>query len=240
MSIDKTQIDSSSSYKSGVTRFVFGIVSALFFATLLLICFNAYLCEKIGYHKVILNQINAIDSQLGSLKKRNHLIDYDYQHDLKFLLSQLDHYDKQAAKSLDAKKLSLYQLNSNSDSTIFKKLLPVKNMLIKTIVLSLYTAKVVLTKFVSIFSSTMVFILCGALGVFDGLLSRYIRKKEGGRESAFLFHRASRFLIKASVFIVFLYLLIPVCMNPQWIVALLSIIFFSYFYIYASCLKKYL
>lgn len=102
------------------------------------------------------------------------------------------------------------------------------------------TFKLLIAKFASIFVSIWVFVFASILGAMDGLLSRYIRTVEGGRESTFIFHRVSGVVIKIPVAIVFLYLSTPFFLNPKWVVMVMSLLFFGFFYIATANLKKFL
>ena len=102
------------------------------------------------------------------------------------------------------------------------------------------TLVILFAKFFSVFVSFWVFLFAAILGATDGLLERYIRTNEGGRESTFIFHRVSDTVIKIPVAILFFYLTIPLFFNPEMIVMVMSVLFFLFFYIATANLKKFL
>jgi hypothetical protein len=102
------------------------------------------------------------------------------------------------------------------------------------------TAKDVLAKTVSVLVSLWVFVFSSLLGAMDGLLNRYKRTCEGGRESTYIYHKVSSSMYKIPLAILVVFLSLPLDINPEIVVILLSITFFMYFYITTSSLKKYL
>ena len=102
------------------------------------------------------------------------------------------------------------------------------------------TAKVVIAKCISLFASVWVFIFAALIGALDGLVARYIRTSEGGRESTFIFHKVADGLLKIPVILLFLYLTSPFFINPEWVVVLMGVLFFAFFYTATANLKKFL
>ncbi|MCE3237398.1 MAG: hypothetical protein K0R24_379 [Gammaproteobacteria bacterium] len=102
------------------------------------------------------------------------------------------------------------------------------------------TTQVLLAKVISVLASFWVYIFYSLVGVLDGLVKRYIRTSEGGRESTFVFHKVSNLVIQLPVGIVVLYLIVPDLFSPEIVVILMSFSLFAFFKIATSQLKKYL
>ena len=77
------------------------------------------------------------------------------------------------------------------------------------------------------------------LALIDGLNARAIRKANAGRESASLYHRAKYLRTGILWSSIFLYLVLPIAINPQWLLVPVVCIALSVF-MQAKYLKKYL
>ena len=55
------------------------------------------------------------------------------------------------------------------------------------------------------------------IGIVEGLVARDIRRFSGGRESALLYHRAKKYIPVTFLVSIFLYLILPININPQWL-----------------------
>jgi hypothetical protein len=100
--------------------------------------------------------------------------------------------------------------------------------------------QILFAKVLSILVSFWVYVFYALVGVLDGLVRRYIRTIEGGRESTFVFHKISHLVIQLPVGIVALYLIVPGLFSPEIVVILMSFSLFGFFKIATSQLKKYL
>jgi hypothetical protein len=95
-------------------------------------------------------------------------------------------------------------------------------------------------KVLSILSAFWLFVFSSLIGSLDGLLSRYIRTSEGGRESAFFFHHVSDVLLSLPALVFFGVLIVPFFISPVWVKSLLAMLLFIFFHTQASSLKKFL
>lgn len=95
-------------------------------------------------------------------------------------------------------------------------------------------------KVLSIVSAFWLFVFSSLIGSLDGLLSRYIRTSEGGRESAFFFHHVSDVLLSLPALVFFGVLIVPFFISPFWVKSLLAVLLFVFFHTQASSLKKFL
>ena len=82
-------------------------------------------------------------------------------------------------------------------------------------------------------------IFLSLIALIDGLNARKIRQANAGRESASLYHRAK--FLRTSVLwsSIFIYMVAPVAINPQWLLIPVILIALSVF-MQAKYLKKYL
>ena len=102
------------------------------------------------------------------------------------------------------------------------------------------TVVLIALKGVSLMVSVWVWVFAGLLGAMDGLLARYIRTQEGGRESTFIFHRVADKVIGVPVMLLLVYLAVPLFVNPEWVVMAMSVMVFVFFYLLSANLKKFL
>lgn len=102
------------------------------------------------------------------------------------------------------------------------------------------TALVFFWKTVGILCSALLFVFASSIGFLDGLVKRYVRTAEAGRESTFVFHRVSQWTLKTAAGLVFIDWVLPVKIHPLFIVIALSMLLYLFFYISSSTLKKYL
>jgi integrating conjugative element membrane protein (TIGR03747 family) len=61
------------------------------------------------------------------------------------------------------------------------------------------------------------FLIAYVVAMVDGLVARYIRKQGGGRESAFIYHRAKWGIVMLTGTAVIFLLLLPLNYSPRWI-----------------------
>ena len=79
----------------------------------------------------------------------------------------------------------------------------------------------------------------GIIALIDGLNARKIRQANAARESASLYHRAKYLRTGILWSSIFLYLVLPIAINPQWLLVPVVCIALSVF-MQAKYLKKYL
>lgn len=95
-------------------------------------------------------------------------------------------------------------------------------------------------KILNVLSSIWVYVLASLIGVLDGLSQRYIRTAEAGRESTYVFHKLSSALSIFPALILFAYMTLPISINPTLVASILGLVFFGFFQLTFSNLKKYL
>ena len=76
-------------------------------------------------------------------------------------------------------------------------------------------------------------------GLFEGLVARDIRKFTGGHESAYVFHKAKRWVLPSVMLTVTLYLMLPWSIPPALLFAPTMCLTGAMTYIAASRFKKF-
>lgn len=61
------------------------------------------------------------------------------------------------------------------------------------------------------------FLLFGVTGLIDGLSQRYVRRLNGGHESALKYHYAKTLVPTSFIMGCFLYLILPLAISPMWV-----------------------
>lgn len=112
--------------------------------------------------------------------------------------------------------------------------------LYKFFVILLLTVILLVLKVGALFSSIFLYVSSSLLGFLDGLVSRYKRTMEAGRESTFIFHHVSKILLSIPAFLIFFYVAIPVYISPLLINICIAGLLFAGFRVYGSNLKKYM
>lgn len=128
----------------------------------------------------------------------------------------------------------------NNHDPVNAALAQLKYFLLGVFYLAEWSLKVDLLKFISVLCSFMVFVFAGVLGGLDGLLSRYIRTAEGGRESTYGYHFLADSVFKIPFLLVLVYLALPFSISPLLIVCALSLLIFMFSRISTSHLKKFM
>ena len=88
--------------------------------------------------------------------------------------------------------------------------------------------------------SAPAFILLVLVGMIDGLVQRDIRRWSGGRESAFIYHWAKKFILPSLMLPWMLYLAMPISIHPTLIVLPFAVLFALAMTVMTSTFKKYL
>lgn len=102
------------------------------------------------------------------------------------------------------------------------------------------TMKVILVKLLAVLGAIILYIFTSMLGLLDGLVARYKRTMQAGRESTFVFHRVAKLLLSLPVLLLFIYIISPMYINPLIINFAIAGLLFSGFRVYGSNLKKYM
>ena len=102
---------------------------------------------------------------------------------------------------------------SAGDATLYRWLVQhTQTVEVAMVVTRLYGAKIAMLA-----GALPLFLIAYVAAMVDGLVARYIRKQGGGRESAFLYHRAKWSIVMLTGSIVMLLLLLPLNYSPKWI-----------------------
>lgn len=221
----------------GIFRFVWSILSAIIWALVIGLIINCYFWEHEGYQKLILDINKTYQTQVDGVSLRSRMVQSDYDAAATELKNTVSNVINMTALFLINNHLYLNSHSEISESVNFKKIESFFSHCMQVLV---GTFKVTVAKFIGIFSSFFVFLFASIIGAMDGLLARYIRTCEGGRESTFLYHKVSDKVLQIPVAILFLYLTSPFLVNPEYVVIFISVVLFSFFRISTSNLKKYL
>ncbi len=229
-------------HEGAITKFTFGIINAVFFGFFIMLCVNAYMWDKQGYQTLIhsLNHQYQLQTQNIFNRDKSLLLEYNSisNQEIQVINSEKNNIHKIIKNNQF--NFSTYFSDHNVNNEIINKTHLIEKFINKITAISADTIKIIFAKLASVFASTLVFIAFIILGTSDGLLSRYIRTSEGGRESTLMFHKVSDKLIQASHIIIYLYLICPIFISPEWIVVLLSVLLLMYCKVATSNLKKYL
>ena len=223
--------------KNTLSNYLFAICKAIFWGMVVGIIINAVMWHIEGYQALIKGTEHTYDEQIRSIVLRNKSAAKEYASSVDVMRDSTMWVGSTIA--VDAEKIPYF--NAVEDHVMTTSTRKFVFMAVEHVFIVLgWTFKVVIAKFLSVFASFWVFIFAALMGAMDGLLARYIRTNEGGRESTFIFHRVSDKVIKVPITIVFLYLSSPLTINPEVIVLIMSLLFFVFFYIATANLKKFL
>lgn len=84
------------------------------------------------------------------------------------------------------------------------------------------------------------FLLAAIGAVSDGLVTWYLRRTGGGRESAFIYHRAKRLSAISVLGLCFVYLVPPIPLDPRWILPPFVFAYAAGIRVATAYFKKYL
>ena len=90
------------------------------------------------------------------------------------------------------------------------------------------------------FFSLPVFVAFGVVAFTDGLLQRDLRRFGGGRESAYLWHYAKRWIAPTLTLPIVLYLGLPFSIYPPFLIVPFAMLFGFAIWISSALFKKYL
>jgi len=84
------------------------------------------------------------------------------------------------------------------------------------------------------------FLLAAVEAVSDGLVTWYLRRTGGGRESAFIYHRAKRLIALSVLGLCLAYLAPPMLIDPRWVIPPFVFAFAAGVRVATAYFKKYL
>ncbi|MAA80704.1 MAG: hypothetical protein CME43_01435 [Haliea sp.] len=106
-------------------------------------------------------------------------------------------------------------------------------------VAAINTVKLLLLRLVIVALALPGYALAMVAGLFEGLVARDIRKFTGGHESAYVFHKAKRWIAPSVMLTVTLYLMLPWSVPPALLFAPTLLLTAGMVYIAASRFKKF-
>jgi len=106
-------------------------------------------------------------------------------------------------------------------------------------VAAINTVKLLLLRLVIVVLALPGYALAVVAGLFEGLVARDIRKFTGGHESAYVFHKAKRWITPSVMLTVTLYLMLPWSVPPALLFAPTLMLTAGLVYIAASRFKKF-
>lgn len=104
----------------------------------------------------------------------------------------------------------------------------------------LYVIVIFMIRLAIIVLTCPLFVLTGLVGLIDGLVQRDLRKFGIGRESAYKYHYAKRYISPIMLLAWMLYLSVPFSIHPNFILIPAAILFGWTIRVTASSFKKYL
>ncbi len=219
--------------KSGIQGAIWSAFAATVWGLFIGIVINFFIWHHEGYAKLMNDMDITYQHQVHGISLRNQTAAVHEGAWIGFVFDHLNEWKKFSGNKIKKKKLA--ENDSLTQPTNFAL-----TLLNKVYYVSTGTFKILIAKFLSVFSSIWVFIFAALIGGIDGLLKRYIRTIEAGRESTYIFHRVSDFLIKIPVGMLFLYLTLPIFIRPELVALLMSVTVFLFCYTATSNLKKFL
>lgn len=110
----------------------------------------------------------------------------------------------------------------------------------KFFVIFLLCLKLVVAKLINVFCGGLLYVFAALLGLVDGLVVRYVRTMQAGRESTFVFHHVSKILMHVPAIVLFIYICTPFALNIIAVNVAIAFVIFAGCRNYGSQLKKYL
>lgn len=85
-----------------------------------------------------------------------------------------------------------------------------------------------------------IFLLLGSIGIIDGLIQRHLRRINGGRESALVYHHARNAVLPTLFLTSFIYVVLPLNILPMLLLIPGAILFAMLLFFTTKTFKKYL
>ena len=221
----------------GLFAFSCSIVKAIIWGVAIGFVINCYLWHTNGYTSLMSDLNSSYSNQMSDISFRNKEVATEFKESSGALSHGIDWMIN---KTSNIQTSIPYTNNTAKGSFVRGKVSKIEVYFSDVYNILITTFKVHIAKFIGLLASFWLFVFASILGACDGLLMRYIRTSEGGRESTFVFHRVTGNVIKVPVSIVFIYLTIPVSPDPEIVAVIISILFYMFFYIATSNLKKFL
>jgi integrating conjugative element membrane protein (TIGR03747 family) len=94
----------------------------------------------------------------------------------------------------------------------------------ETVEVAMLIARLYGAKAAMLVGALPLFVLVYLVAMVDGLTARYIRKQGGGRESAFIYHRAKWAIVMLIGSAVVFLLLLPLSYSPRWLLPSMALV----------------
>lgn len=234
--------------KSIFRRFMGTILWAFILGFLLLLTMNAFEWYSKGYDTMMNDLQQHYQTELNSLMIRNAFIGSYSMAALQFLDNKISSWimgSEEAAEEIHLPHQFLFvfvkEKSVEKSDVLFSGALTNSLKGAQKIGGMLWASFLVLSlKFISVLAAFLIYLFAALFGALDGLVVRYIRTAEGGRESTFIFHKMTETIVKIPALLIMLYLISPILINPTLVIILLASSFFLVFNIATANLKKFL
>lgn len=223
----------------GISGASFTVLMAFFWALLVGLMIHGFLWYYEGYAVLMKQLSNSYAQQTAMMQqranlpeKKNHLIQMMAAYFTQERVVVMNHTRRWLARAPLVSDAAM-------SAGVKQALLKPWHFIEDVAALIFLTSKLIVAKLASLLLSIGVFVFAILLGACDGLVARYIRTQEGGRESAFLFHRITEKAVRLPMLCVFLYLASPFFIPPTWVVMFISVLLFSLCRLTTANLKKF-
>lgn len=197
-------------------------VSILFkFALTLLLSWIFWLFIS-GFSTIFIERATVLEYSQKLLQKEWEHFNSTEQHDF------FDFFNKTAKKFNERIMNAMHQELPSLKSNAFLKIKYIENQNYKYIShavskilrdylkLEIMVTQVFLIRAFNLISMLPLLAILGILGFIDGLNQRYIRRLQGGRESAFLYQRARQMILPSFLCGCVFYNTLPIYISAQW------------------------
>lgn len=223
----------------GMTGATFTVMTAFLWALLVGLVIHGFLWYDEGYAVLMKQLTNSYAQQTAMMQQRANLPEKKSR--LLHMMADYFAHERIVVMNHTRRWLARAPLLSDAamNTGVKQALLKPWHFVEDVAALIFLTSKLIVAKCASLLLSIGVFVFAILLGACDGLVARYIRTQEGGRESAFLFHRIADKAVRLPMLCVFLYLASPFFIPPTWVVIFISVLLFSLCRLTTANLKKF-
>jgi hypothetical protein len=227
--------------KLSVAMAIFSLISMFIGAVFVGLVINCILWAYYGYDKTITSLNEVYLTQVKSMLITNQQVSSWY---VDFLANLYNLTNNGQATAMHYFEHSIATFTTNrgiqvDHGQLHDNIQMVGGFLQKLKNITVMTINVIAAKFLGVLGSTLFVFFALMLGVVDGLLRRYIRTSEGGRESSFLYSTYQMWLIPIPIFIVTLYLSIPLEVDTELVMIGVALTTFFLSYTYCKSIKKF-
>ncbi len=221
----------------GFFKALWSVFSAVLWGLCIGVAINCVLWYVQGYPKLMQSMKTTYHQQMQGISLRQSHVAAQISKKMKTFTHAWRHTEKQGVKALKKRQIMEHLPLANKKGDGVHRL---GQGIEHFLAVMAATLMVMMAKCFSVLVSFWVFVFAALIGAMDGLLKRYIRTNEGGRESTFIFHRVSQLMITLPVAVLFFYLTLPVFVRPEVVAVGMSVMVFLFFNISTANLKKFL